>query len=155
MLWLRTFITHFVLFFVLGFTGVMAFLLTPGGGVSFLGHGGLVMVTQASNASLLMNIFMLPIALLSTVLAAGVAFNRVAEEKIGQELRARGWQCHNCRNFRNKWLGRGFYCLLTNATVHDLHTCSSHTRYQADLMLDARAQRDAALLPGPENTSST
>ncbi len=155
MLWLRVFLAYFVLFFVMGFTTVMAFLLTPGGSVSFVGSGGLVLVTQASNASLLMNVFMLPIAVLSTVLAAGAAFNRVAEEKIGQELRARGWQCHNCRNFQKKWLGRGFYCTLTNATVHDLHTCSAHTRYQADLTLEARAQRDAASLPGPDNTSGT
>lgn len=91
MLWLRVFLAYFVLFFVLGFTTVFAFLLTPGGGVSFVGSGGLVMGTQASNASLLMNVFMLPIAVLSTVLAAVAAFNRVAEEKIGQELRARGW----------------------------------------------------------------
>lgn len=155
MLWLRIFLAYFVVFFVLGFTAVMAFLFTPGAGVSFVGSGGLVMVTQASNASLLMHVFMLPVALLSTVLAAGMAFNGVAEEKIGQELRARGWQCHNCRNFQKKWLGRGYFCTLTNATVHDLHTCSSHTRYQANLTLEARAQRDAALLPGPDNTSGT
>ena len=107
------------------------------------------------SSDLLMNVFMLPIAVLSTVLAAGAAFNRVAEEKIGQELRARGWQCHNCRNFQKKWLGRGFYCTLTNATVHDLHTCSSHTRYQADRSLEARDKRDATLLPAPESTPGT
>ena len=155
MLWLRVFLAYFVLFFVLGFTALMLFLLTPGGSMSFVGSGGLVVVTQASNASLLMNVFTLPIAVLSTVLAAGGAFARVAEEKIGQELRARGWQCHNCRNFQKKWLARSFYCTLTNVTVHDLHTCSSHTLYQADLTLEARTQRDVALLPGPDNTSGT
>jgi hypothetical protein len=155
MLWLRVFLGYFVLFFVLGFTAVMTFLLTPGGGLSFAGSGGLVMVTQASNASLLMNVFMLPIALLSTVLAAGVAFNRFAEEKLEQELRARGWHCHNCRNYQKKWLSRAYYCTLTNATVQDLHTCSSHSRYQADLTLQARAQRDAALLPPPGSTPDT
>lgn len=154
MLWLRAFIAYFVLFFVLGFTAVMALFLTPAVGVSYLGSGGLVMVTQASNASVLANVFMLPIALLATALAAGMAFGRVAEEKIGQELRARGWQCHNCRNFQRKWLGRGYYCTLTNATVHDLHTCSSHTRYQTELTLEARTQRDVPALPAPDDAAA-
>lgn len=154
MLWLRVFIAHFVMFFILGFTAVMAFLLTPGGGVSFAGSGGVVMVTQASNATLLMNVFMMPIAILSTVLAAGVAFNQVAEEKLGQELRARGWQCHNCRNFQKRLLGRGHYCSLTSNTVHDMHTCGSHSRYQAELTLEARDRKNAANLPPPTNLTS-
>ena len=136
MLWVRAVIGYFVLFFVLGLTAlmpVMASFMHPAVSGTFIGSQGLLFVSQASNAAVLVNASLLPLALVSSVLAGGAASKIVAVEKVRQELQARGWQCHNCINYKKRWLGQGFYCFLTSRDTTDVETCESHEKYREHL----------------------